>query len=257
MRFKKWLRGGWAILSFFVVESAVFAVSLGPAALFLNHQRRFISGLSSDWMGLWVALLSLVPFYLSFIMILMVLSAASCRLIGWRTPPNIETRLEDLSWPLLDWVRYSISIRIVEVFAGSLFRSTPLWTFYMRLNGATLGRRVHVNSLEVTDHNLIELGDDVVVGGGVHLSGHTVEEGVLKTAPVRLERGVTVGVGSVVNIGCVAGSGSEIGALSYVPKFSILESGCAYAGVPIHKIRLKHRLVDPTIGRPRTGSSVA
>jgi acetyltransferase-like isoleucine patch superfamily enzyme len=115
-----------------------------------------------------------------------------------------------------------------------------------------------VNSLEVTDHNLLEIGDDVVVGGGVHLSGHTVEEGVLKTAPVRLERGVTVGVGSVINIGVVAGTGSEIGALSYVPKFSMLEPGCAYAGVPIHKIREKDDLIDPpTITRQQRGSSVA
>jgi acetyltransferase-like isoleucine patch superfamily enzyme len=91
-----------------------------------------------------------------------------------------------------------------------------------------------------------------VVGGGVHVSGHTVEEGVLKTAPVRLERGVTVGVGSVINIGVVAGAGSEIGALSYVPKFSMLEPGCAYAGVPVRKIREKDGLVDaPSITPPR------
>jgi len=40
-----------------------------------------------------------------------------------------------------------------------------------------IGRGVHINSLAVNDHNLLEFGDRVVVGGGVHLSGHTVEDG--------------------------------------------------------------------------------
>lgn len=232
-----WLRAGWALGSFFFVEAWVFAASLVPAALFWAHVDGFIAGLAEGWMRVWVTCLSLVPCYLSFAVTLMVVSAFSSRLTGWRTPRNIETPVNDLEWPLLDWVRYSISTRIVEVFAGWLFCSTPFWSYYMRLNGATLGRRVRVNSLEVTDYNLLELGDDVVLGGGVHLSGHTVERGLLKTACVRLEREVTVGVGSVVDIGVEVGAGCQIGAMSYVPKFSKLEPGCIYAGVPIRKVR--------------------
>jgi hypothetical protein len=38
----------------------------------------------------------------------------------------------------------------------------------------------------VSDYNLLECGDDVVIGGGVHLSGHTVEAGIVKTARIRL-----------------------------------------------------------------------
>src|SRR3989304_1154623 len=102
----------------------------------------------------------------------------------------------------------------------------------MRLTGAWRGRRVFVNSLEVTDHNLLDFGDDVVVGGDAHLSGHTVEGGVLKTAPVRLGRGVTGGVGSVVGIGVVAGDRCRIGALSLVPKFAELGEGGGCGGVP-------------------------
>ena len=58
----------------------------------------------------------------------------------------------------------------------------------------------------MSDYNLIECGDDVVIGGGVHLSGHTVEAGVVKTAPVRLGNKVTIGLGSVVEIGVEIGS---------------------------------------------------
>jgi acetyltransferase-like isoleucine patch superfamily enzyme len=165
-----------------------------------------------------------------------VLSGLATRVTGWRTPRDAQLDLDELSWPLLDWARYMVSIQLVRIFAGTLFRATPVWTFYMRLNGARIGKRVFVNSVDVTDHNLLDFADDVVLGGSVHLSGHTVEGGVLKTAPVRLGRGVTVGVGSVVGIGVVAGDGCQIGALSLVPKFAELEAGAVYVGCPVRKI---------------------
>jgi acetyltransferase-like isoleucine patch superfamily enzyme len=129
-----------------------------------------------------------------------------------------------------------ISTHVVRVLVGTFFRSSPLWTWYMRLNGATIGRGVYINSLSISDHNLLVMGDGVVIGEGVHLSGHTVEGGVVKTGYVHLGRGVTVGLGSLVAIGVEAGDQCQIGALSVVPKYSKLEAGAIYAGVPARRI---------------------
>ena len=81
-----------------------------------------------------------------------------------------------------------------------------------------IGSGVYINSLSISDHNMLEFGDGVVIGESVHLSGHTVEGGVVKTGRVRLGRGVTVGLGSMVGIGVEAGERCQIGALSVVPK---------------------------------------
>ncbi len=231
------LRVVWALVSVFVVESFVFGLSVLPGVLFWEWHFRW--NLGSAPLRVVVLSMAFIPAYLLFTLALIVLSGVSTRITGWRTPSDAELKISDLSWPLLDWVRYMISIQLVRIFAGSLFRATPIWTFYMRLNGARMGRRVFVNSLEVTDHNLLAFGDDVVVGGDAHLSGHTVERGVLKTAPVRLGRGVTVGVGSVVGIGVVAGDRCQIGALSLVPKFAKLEEGSVYVGIPVRKMEPK------------------
>jgi acetyltransferase-like isoleucine patch superfamily enzyme len=224
------VRIAWALASVFAVESLIFGFSVLPAVLFWEWHFRW----ELDSVPLRVVFLSMafIPAYLLFTLTLILLSGVATRMTGWRTPANAELSIEELSWPLLDWARYMVSTHLVRIFAGTLFRATPIWTFYMRLNGARMGKRVFVNSLDVTDHNLIEFGSDVVVGGDVHLSGHTVEGGVVKTAPVRLGRGVTVGVGSVVGIGVVAGDGCQIGALSFVPKFSRLEGGAVYVGIP-------------------------
>ena len=123
----------------------------------------------------------------------------------------------------------------MRIIAGTVFRGSPIWTAYLRLAGAHLGHRVYVNSLAVTDYNLLDFGDDVVIGDGVHLSGHIVEEGLLKTARVRLGRHVTIGVGSIVDIGVEAGDGCQVGTLSLVPKHTQLEAGATYVGIPAQR----------------------
>jgi acetyltransferase-like isoleucine patch superfamily enzyme len=237
------LRVAWMIASILLVESLVFSLAIIPGALFWE----FFSLQTYPFLLMRIVVLGMafIPAYVIFAICLMVLSAWSVRLFGWRTPPDAQLPLRDLSWPLMNWARYMVSVHIVRLFAGSIFRATPLWTFYMRLNGATLGRGVYVNSLDVNDHNLLEFGDRVIIGGDVHLSGHTVERGVLRTARVRLGDHVTVGIGTIVNIGVEAGPWCQIGALSLVPKFSRLDGYATYVGAPVRKVRARQPEEEP------------
>jgi acetyltransferase-like isoleucine patch superfamily enzyme len=225
----------WTIVTIFVVESLVFGLSGLPAFLFWTWA---LSWATPPWPLIRPVILatSLVPAYLVFATTLVVLSAASTRVFGWRTAPDSAWRLAELEWGLLNWSRYMISTHVVRVLVGTFFRSSPLWTWYMKLNGARIGRGVYINSLSISDHNLLIMGDGVVIGESVHMSGHTVEGGVVKTGYVRLGRGVTVGLGSMVAIGVDAGDRCQIGALSVVPKNTRLDAGAIYAGVPVRKI---------------------
>lgn len=225
------LRVAWALASVFVVESVVFGLAVLPAALFWEWHLRW--RLPAPWMRIVVLSMAFIPAYILFALALMVLSAASTRLFGWRTPLAAQMRIADFDWPLLDWGRYMIATHLVRVFAGAPFRASPLWTIYLRLNGARIGRGAFVNSLAVVDHNLLEIGDGAIIGSDVHMSGHTVEGGVVKTAAVRVGRNVTIGVESVVGIGVEIGDGAQVGALSFVPKFARLEAGKRYVGIPV------------------------
>ncbi len=227
-------RFAWAVVSVFVVESLAFGLSfLAPYGFWAWHRTWPIE---ATWLRVMILAMAAIPAYLVFAITFAALSAWAMRLLGWRPPPRGELRVAALEWSLLNWIRYTISVHVVRIFAGTFLRTTPLWTLYMRLNGAKLGRRCWVNSLDVTDHCLLEFGDDVVIGGGAHLSGHTVEAGVVKFAPVRLGSGVTVGVAANIEIGVVAGPRCQIGALAAVPKFAALDGDSIYVGAPARKL---------------------
>jgi acetyltransferase-like isoleucine patch superfamily enzyme len=228
-------RVSWTVVSLVTVETLVFGLSVLPAFVFWTWM---LSLVTQPWPLLRPLVLSasLVPAYLVFAVALVGLSALSTRLLGWRTQENSVWALAQLEWGLLNWSRYMVSTHVVRVLVGTFFRSSPLWTWYLRLNGAQIGRGVYINSLSISDHNMLEFGDGVVIGEGVHLSGHTVEGGMVKTGRVRLGRGVTVGLGSMVAIGVEAGERCQIGALSVVPKNTRLDAGVIYAGVPARRI---------------------
>ena len=237
------LRVAWTLVSLGSVLIAVFAVSALPMLLLLR--RLWNAEYSHDLSRLLVVAAAALPAYAMFALVLMVLSAISTRLTGWQTRPDLTLRIRDLDPALLNWVRSMVFLHIVRVLAASLFRATPLWSLYLRLNGARIGRRVFVNSLAVTDHNLLDFGDDVIIGDGAHIAGHTVEDGLLKTARLRLGRGVTVGIASVVGIGVEAGPGCRVGALSVVPKFAKLEAGATYVGAPARKVASRRHEPSP------------
>jgi len=179
---------------------------------------------------------SIVPSYVLFALSLMIFTPIATRLTGARTPANAELRIADVSWPLMRWARYMVAIHMVRILAGPIFRASPIFTFYLRLNGARLGQRVYVNTLFISDHNMLDFGDDVVIGSEVHLSGHTVERGFVKTGTVRLAKNVTIGLGAVIDIDVEAGEGCTVGAMSLVPKHTKLEAGAVYAGIPVKRI---------------------
>ena len=224
----------WAAVSVVLVETIITGLALAPAVLFIHWQSTWPM---STWMRLTFASLSFTPVYLVCACSLMVYSALVTKALGWRTPANVELPLREFSWPVLNWGRYLMTIHVVRIFAGPAFRSTTIWNWYMRLNGARMGRDVWVNSLSLMDHNLLDFADGVVIGSDAHVSGHVVEHGILKTAPVRLGRNTLIGIGSVIGIGVESSADVQVGALSVVPKFTHLETAGVYVGVPAVRVR--------------------
>jgi acetyltransferase-like isoleucine patch superfamily enzyme len=220
-------------IAILVVETIVCGLAMLPAISIWQFASRMLTTLVPPLVA---HSLILVPCYVIFALALTVVSPLATWLTRARTVPNLELHIADLDWRLMRWVRYMAAIHVVRVFAGTLFRGSPIWTAYLRWNGARMGRGVYVNSLFVSDHNLLDFGDGVVIGSNVHISGHTVERGIVKTAPVTLGDHVTIGLGSVIEIGVTIGRDTQIGALSFVPKHTTLPGAAVYVGAPVKQL---------------------
>jgi acetyltransferase-like isoleucine patch superfamily enzyme len=238
-RWRRRVRVAWAVCSILVTECLILGLAVLPAVWFWT----WVADLRviPDWAQALTMAMAFVPAYTLFALSVLLYSAFAAWLFGWRTKPGLELRLSDMSWPVLDWGRYLMTIHVARTFAGAVFRSTPVWGLYLRLNGAKVGRGCWVNSLKLMDHSLLELGDHVVIGSDASVSGHTIERGLLKTAPVRLGRHVTIGINSVVGIGTTIGEGTQVGALSVVAKYAVLEPNAVYAGAPARRLERSAR----------------
>lgn len=228
------LRIAWMMTSFILVQSLICGLAAAPIVLIWTSLLVWIPAGIPTVAFICVAAL---PSYGIFAIFLMAVSAFTLRSLGWQTPRDSQMRIADFDWPVLNWTRSMAALHVVRVLAGTLYRASPIWTAYLRWSGARLGKRVYVASLALSDYNLLEFGDDVVIGADVHLSGHTVEGGVVKTAGVRLGRAVTIGLGSVIDIGVEIGDECQIGALSLVPKGATLQPGAVYVGRPVRRVR--------------------
>jgi acetyltransferase-like isoleucine patch superfamily enzyme len=217
-----------------IVQTIVCGVAMLPAVLLWRAAVMSVAAMSL--LQAIVASALLAPAYILFALCLMPVSAAITRLVGARTPPGSELRIADMSWALMRWAVYMSSAHVVRVVAGTVFRGSPLWTAYLRMNGARIGKRVFINTLSIADHNLLEIGDDVVIGADVHVSGHTVEGGVVKTARVRVGSNVTIGLGSAIDIDVEIGDGCQIGTFTLVPKHARLQPHAVYVGIPARRL---------------------
>jgi non-ribosomal peptide synthetase-like protein len=165
--------------------------------------------------------------------LLVLLPAARWLTLARGTPVG---RFPYLSLGAWRWASYNALTLVLRFTFVNWLRVTPLLPWYHRLMGARIGRRVQINTAIVADQNLVEIGDDTVIGGDVTLVCHAAERGRLVTAPVRIGRGVTIGLMAVVFPGCVIGDGAIVAAGAVLSKGTRVGPGEIWAGVPARRV---------------------
>lgn len=150
---------------------------------------------------------------------------------------GIPERIRVTSPRMLAWYHGLLCAYAVHRLAGSFLRAFGLYRWFAVGMGMKVGRGCVLNTTNVYDHDLIELGDAVVVGGDAFLTGHVVEEGHLVRKRTRIGDRAVIGLHAVLLPGCTVGADCQVGAMALVPKDAVLEPGVAYGGVPARPLR--------------------
>ena len=134
------------------------------------------------------------------------------------------------------WAFLGSLVGLAKILILEHIKGMPVLNAFFRMMGARIGRNVLINTCNLFDYDLIDIGDDAFIGGDAVIIGHVGERGVLKIRPVRIGARCTVGQSSVVFPGATMEEGSVLGALSLLPKGKTLPAGTVWGGNPAHEI---------------------
>ncbi len=172
--------------------------------------------------------------YMVFGISMMILFPILAKVLGWKTG---EGTVPIRSFKVWNWYNYNGAILIFQTLFGKFTRSNALYIAFLRAMGAKVGRNVIVNSNTIYDHDMLEIGDNTVIGGDAAIIGHVGEKGNLVRKKIIIGRDCTIGQYATVFPGAVIGDNCHVGALSLVPKDMKLDSNAVYGGVPARKIK--------------------
>jgi non-ribosomal peptide synthetase-like protein len=135
------------------------------------------------------------------------------------------------------WALVGTLVSVAKVVILKLFIGQPVLVVFYRLMGARIGKNVLINSCNLFDFELLDIGDDAFIGGDAVVIGHAAEGGRLKLRKVKIGKRCTVGQSSIVFPGAVMEDGSILGAMSLLPKGRVLPARSVWGGNPLVEIR--------------------
>lgn len=126
--------------------------------------------------------------------------------------------------------------RLWKLLGGPAFNGTPFKPVLWRLFGVRMGKRVYDGGLNMPEKTLVTIGDDCTFNEGVHVQGHSMEDGAFKSDYVVIGNGCTLAVDSWVNYGVVLHDGSSVGADAMLMKGEDVPEGATFTGNPAREM---------------------
>jgi non-ribosomal peptide synthetase-like protein len=158
--------------------------------------------------------------------VMLVMAVAVKWIIGGRFLPG--------SYPLwgVYYFRWWFVNSILSIVPVDYLGGTPLLGLYYRMLGAKIGKNVHLASDHATAFDLVSIGDDSSIGTDAALLAHTVRNGRLILAPVKIGKRCFVGNRAVVAPGAEMANGARLEDLSLLQAGKSIPVGETWRGSP-------------------------
>ena len=220
----KWLVGQRLFIEFFRITL--------PSTLFIIFTNVLLSSilLMKDEIPLWrIALYFPLLYVQTGCAAALVMIGFKWLLMGYYRP------CERPLWSPFVW-RTEVVTSLLDNFASPFFlellAGTPFICWFFRLLGSKIGKRVYMESTQITEFDLVELGNDVSINLDCTLQTHLFEDRVMKMSTIRVGDGCNLGAMSLVLYDTEIGQGATVGDLSLVMKSESLPAQTAWTGIP-------------------------
>ncbi len=192
------------------------------------------SGILDLFIGLYWSVVGFFTFGLSLMIVNVLMRNLFLHILRWK-PHTGATPIH--SFRIWYWYNHNGLVFAFNTVFGRFARLTNVYNWYLRGMGAKIGKNVVFNTQHVYDLDLIEVGDNVVIGANASILGHVGEKGRLVREAVKIGNNCTVGQYTNIFPGVTLGDNCHVGAMSLVPKGSTLDANAVYGGVPVRKIK--------------------
>ncbi|MDP2653178.1 MAG: DapH/DapD/GlmU-related protein [Candidatus Omnitrophota bacterium] len=201
-------------LFMYMAGIVVLGLSIFPGVYFLNQLWTCTASLTAGLRVLYFCFGFVAAYFFSGVMLMALVSLVR---VIFRLRLK-EGEFQVGSPEIFKWIFVNAFFMVVKVVFLDLILLTPYCALFYRLMGARIGRNVLINSKNVGDLSLLEIGDNSAIGGNATIVAHSFEKGGLKLKKVKIGRNVIIGLNSVILPGAEIGDHAVIAAGAIVPK---------------------------------------
>lgn len=193
-----------------------------------------------------------VGVYLFFITGLLVFGVAE-RLLSLGFKPGKYGTDEPvfIRWLIYSGV-HSISLSLILPYVlGSGFAK-----LYYRIIGCKIGGDVFINTVGLHDAYLLEIGDNVVIGGKTDITCHTFEGKHLVLDNIKIGSNVMIGANTYIMPGVSIGDNCDVGANSVVRKNKVIESDSLIMPLPALPAKQVAKIINNSKDKSKISKSI-
>ncbi len=170
------------------------------------------------WQNVGVAMSVSAAFFLYGLSIIFVVPAVN-KLLPLKVKPHRATWY---SLSVVPWYYHNALTYLVRYTFLEFITPTPLNKFFYQMMGMKIGKGTIINTTNISDPCLIEIGDYVTIGGSCTIVAHYGMKGFLIIDRVKIEDKATIGLRAIVFGDVVVGKGALVKANDVVmPKTRI------------------------------------
>ncbi len=216
----------------YIFYGAVIGLSLTPSAFLLYWVGVFLP--FNSFLNVFLFALCVgVAIYLFFIVALIVFGIFE-RILTIGFKPG---RYSTTSGTFARWIIYS-GLHVILFNMVLPYVSGTIWNkLFYKILGAKIGKNVFINSPKLSDAYLLELGDNVVIGGDASITCHIFEGNTLILGNIKIGNNVLVGAETYIMPGVTIENNCNIGVKSFIRKNRVIEEKSMLLSFPASPAR--------------------
>jgi non-ribosomal peptide synthetase-like protein len=220
-------RGTVELIRVLIPQTAVISLSI----LFIAYGHDLIIN-----RAIWKALLEFPIYYVGIIGLPSFLITAGMK---WLLVGSYRAEQQPM-WSHRVWLSEAVTATneaLSVPFLLTYLRGTPWLPIAFRLYGVKIGKRVWMDTTDITEYDMVEIGDDAALNHDCGPQTHLFEDRVMKTGTVKIGSRVSIGPKSIILYDSEVGDDVRLAPLSLVIKGEQLPAGSVWGGSPVRHLR--------------------